>query len=170
MDYGIFWLASYPKSGNTWVRTVITNYLLDEETPADINNLKTDSIASNRAIFDEVLNIASSDMNENEISLYQPLIYEGLVKDIKKNLYIKVHDAYTFNTNKKPVFSSSATKGVLYIVRNPLDIVVSYSHHNAQNPNVTIENLNDRNFNCIKDKKRITTSTSAKNVKLVCAY
>ena len=34
----IFWLASYPKSGNTWTRTLLTNYLGEKEVPADINS------------------------------------------------------------------------------------------------------------------------------------
>ena len=32
----IVWLASYPKSGNTWLRAVLTNYLQDESAPASI--------------------------------------------------------------------------------------------------------------------------------------
>ncbi len=36
----IYWLASYPKSGNTWVRIFLTNYLLDSDEPADINRLR----------------------------------------------------------------------------------------------------------------------------------
>lgn len=33
----IFWLASYPKSGNTWIRILLTNYLRDGQGPADIS-------------------------------------------------------------------------------------------------------------------------------------
>ena len=36
---GIVWLASYPKSGNTWLRVLLTNYLRDTGEPADINHL-----------------------------------------------------------------------------------------------------------------------------------
>ncbi|MFO1146480.1 MAG: hypothetical protein U1E33_08040 [Rhodospirillales bacterium] len=36
---GILWLASYPKSGNTWLRAFLANYLADAPTPVDINTL-----------------------------------------------------------------------------------------------------------------------------------
>ena len=36
---GILWLASYPKSGNTWLRVFLANYFRNPETPFDINNL-----------------------------------------------------------------------------------------------------------------------------------
>ena len=35
----IVWLASYPKSGNTWVRAFLQNYINDALKPADINAL-----------------------------------------------------------------------------------------------------------------------------------
>lgn len=43
-----YWLASYPKSGNTWLRILLTNYLRDGDEPADINNLDGGPIASAR--------------------------------------------------------------------------------------------------------------------------
>ncbi len=47
------WLASYPKSGNTWFRIVNSNLSLDGDTPADINDLpERGGIASARGPFD----------------------------------------------------------------------------------------------------------------------
>ncbi len=46
------WLASYPKSGNTWMRMLIAN-LWSKDAPADINDLpERGGIASARATFD----------------------------------------------------------------------------------------------------------------------
>ena len=36
---GIIWLASYPKSGNTWLRAFLHNLLRDPGRPYDINKL-----------------------------------------------------------------------------------------------------------------------------------
>ena len=44
----IVWLASYPKSGNTWMRALLTNYWRDGAAPADINELDGGPIASAR--------------------------------------------------------------------------------------------------------------------------
>ena len=35
----ILWLASFPKSGNTWLRAFLANYLADPPSPVDINTL-----------------------------------------------------------------------------------------------------------------------------------
>lgn len=37
MTEGVVWLASYPKSGNTWLRAFLANYLRDPSAPTDIN-------------------------------------------------------------------------------------------------------------------------------------
>ena len=42
----IYWLASYPKSGNTWMRLLLTNYLRNAGEAADINSLDGGPIAS----------------------------------------------------------------------------------------------------------------------------
>ena len=36
---GIIWLASYPKSGNTWLRAFLANYLSNPAKPLPINDL-----------------------------------------------------------------------------------------------------------------------------------
>ncbi len=63
----IYWLASYPKSGNTWLRTLITNYLRDAETPADINELDGGPIASARLWFDEWVGVEASLLDDTLI-------------------------------------------------------------------------------------------------------
>ena len=45
---GIYWLASYPKSGNTWLRIFLQNLREDGTEPANINDLQAGHIASNR--------------------------------------------------------------------------------------------------------------------------
>ena len=45
---GIIWLASYPKSGNTWLRSYLHNLLRDPEKPANINQLEQDVYGGRR--------------------------------------------------------------------------------------------------------------------------
>jgi len=98
----IIWLASYPKSGNTWFRAFLSS-LLSEDDIIDINNLKTEGIASNRKAFDELTGIDSEDMSMDEIDALRPELYEFIAKTLNKTAFIKIHDAYTFLNDGSPL-------------------------------------------------------------------
>jgi hypothetical protein len=55
-------LASYPKSGNTWLRVLLTNYLREDDRPADINDLDVSALGTSRALLDEWIGVESSDL------------------------------------------------------------------------------------------------------------
>lgn len=128
----IIWLASYPKSGNTWMRVFLTNYLRNADTPADINDLEFMGMASNRDLFDTYAGIESSDLTHEEIYAARPAVYRLLAQDSSDSpelRFIKVHDAYTRLPDGCPLFPADATKGAIYIIRNPLDVAVSRRAH-----------------------------------------
>jgi len=125
---GIIWLASYPKSGNTWLRIFITNYMRNSDQPANINELDTWLIANDREYIEDVLGIQSTDMNQDEIEYYRPLFWKEIAVG-KDPIFIKVHDAYTRNAEGEPLFPKDIAASAIYIVRNPLDVAVSYAHH-----------------------------------------
>lgn len=129
---GIIWLASYPKSGNTWFRAFITNLTKEGEKEFDINKLETNGIFSARAFFDEIVGVDSADMTWEEQYIYRPKAYRMLSEASNKQLYIKAHDAFIFNEKNKPIFPADVSKIAIYIIRNPLDVAVSYAHHNGQ--------------------------------------
>lgn len=74
----IVWLASYPKSGNTWVRVFLTNLLRDSDCPADINQLEMTPIASNRSVFDDVVGMKAADLSYDEVDRLRPEVYRFL--------------------------------------------------------------------------------------------
>lgn len=137
---GIYWLASYPKSGNTWLRIFLTNYRQDGDEPAGINTLDGGPIASARSVFDDLAGVEASDLTPDEIDRVRPLVYEQMAATAKEPIFLKVHDAYTLNLDGLPIMSPKATAGVIYLLRNPLDVAVSYAHHSG----TTIERMVNR--------------------------
>ena len=130
---GIIWLASYPKSGNTWMRLFLTNYRRDAHGPADINDLDHMQMASNRQLFDEETGVESSDLTVDEVYRLRSAVYRHLAQDHDETVFMKVHDAYIYLPDGQPLFPPKVTIGVVYIIRNPLDVAVSVAaHYGAQ--------------------------------------
>ena len=140
----IYWLASYPKSGNTWTRIFLTNYLNDADQPADINHLKGGPIASDRDLFDRWAGVEASDLSFEDIADFRPHIYRQMALHIAQPLYIKVHDACTRNSDGEMLFPSDVTSAVIYLIRNPLDVAVSYAHHSGRTLEQIVKNLCDQ--------------------------
>ena len=125
----IVWLASYPKSGNTWLRTLLTNYLNEGEGPASINALVGSPELILREEFDERIGLPSSDLTPGEILHYRAQLHEQLGAELAHPSFYKVHDACLRTEGGNLLFPPGATHGTVYLVRNPLDVAVSYAHH-----------------------------------------
>lgn len=125
-DQKILWLASYPKSGNTWMRAFLMALIEDE---VDINKLLGDGIFSGRFTFDTYCDLDSSLLYKKEAELIIPHIYRYLANQLDRLNFIKVHDAYYTNSDGVPIIPGDSTYKAIYIIRNPLDIVVSFSNH-----------------------------------------
>lgn len=139
----IIWLVSYPKSGNTWMRAFITNYLRNEETPADINAMDGGPIASSRAWFDEWVGVEASALSDDAIERLRPGVYRCLARKTTDTLYMKVHDAWNLTGRGEALFPADVTAGAVCIIRSPLDVAKSYSHHYGISIERAVEELCD---------------------------
>ena len=142
----IVWIASYPKSGYTWFRIFLQNLLSESDKPISINNISSIPIASNRDIFDNILCINSSDLTSDEINILRPEVYKQLAKNHNDLLFIKVHDSWQRNSKRQPIFPPNVTLGVIYIIRNPFDVAISYAKHSNISVRKSIANLNNSSF------------------------
>lgn len=137
----ICWLASYPKSGNTWLRILLTNYLREDKAPADINKLDGGPIASARVWFDEWVGIEASALDDSLIESLRPGVYRCMAREESKTVYMKVHDSWGLTEKGEGLFPADVTKGVIYIVRNPLDMAASCANHWGVTVDKAVENL-----------------------------
>ena len=152
---GIVWIAAYPKSGTTWLRTMLSNYLSHGDAPASINALVGQWGASARDKFDQLIGIDSSDLRPDELARYLPAFRELLADAVcgqsinaiesaagpRLPYFAKTHEAFQGPVGG-PRFSAVGTVGAIYLVRNPLDVAVSYAHHLQLPIEQTIRRMN----------------------------
>jgi hypothetical protein len=122
-------LASYPKSGNTWLRAFLANYFTNATAPVPINELPRfilgDGIA---APFERVAGRSVEGMDEHEIQRLRPLVHRMFVDSSPDTVFVKTHNAIAF-LDEIPMITPECTAGAIYVIRNPLDVVISYAHH-----------------------------------------
>jgi aryl sulfotransferase len=95
--------------------------------------LQTGTIASSRERFDEATGVEASDLTYAEIDELRPAVYRYLAAEAHRaTMLIKVHDAYTDTPVGEPLFPADISQGVIYILRNPLDVAVSFASPPAE--------------------------------------
>jgi len=140
---GIIWLASYPKSGNTWTRTFLHNLLLNADRPADINELTKFTIGEgDKAWYEMVAGKAVDGLTEEEILTLRPRVHQAYSRTRPDSVFVKTHNMLG-KIGDVPLVTPDYTAGAIYIVRNPLDVVISLSDHYGLSLDDGITLLND---------------------------
>lgn len=141
---GLVWIASYPKSGNTWMRLLLSNLVSASERPDDINDLTLSSpIATARAIFDDHSLLESVLLREDEADLLRPAVHDAQAAEAETDgSAVKTHDAYTRLADGTPLLGRRA-RAALYLVRDPRDVAVSFAFHRSIDMDRSIQLLNN---------------------------
>ena len=120
----IVWLASYPKSGNTFVRSLLSSYIFSKDGNFNFELLKNIKQFPDNSLFKQL----GVDI-ENEDEMYKNYINSQKIFNKKDSIrFLKTHSCFV-NTNKFKFTDRHNTLGVIYIVRDPRNIVTSFSHH-----------------------------------------
>jgi hypothetical protein len=131
----IVWLASYPKSGNTWTRIFLANYLFNRTAPMPINQVHRmgmgDSIEKMYRMVAARPSSGSAGGNFDIADYRRTLslrgkVLEGIVNNDADVNFVKAHNrrAKAFGVELIP---PGLTRSAIYILRNPLDMVLSYA-------------------------------------------
>lgn len=139
----IVWLASYPKSGNTWLRAMLTHLLDPADRPLDLSDLVGGAVAENRHAFDDICGIDSAEFSYAELLPYRSIFHHHLALENPHPCFVKTHDMFVADDRAAPMFPAAASAAVIYLVRDPRDVAVSFAHHAVANIETTIERMAD---------------------------
>ena len=144
-DKPINWLASYPKSGNTWVRLLIDAYVLDREP--NINTISSTMSDFSPRMFDAGLGVDVEDLPYDRQLLIRPtallrvaMKYEGWRGGVDKNLplILKAHAA-NIMVHDVRLIPPQLTQSVVLIIRDPRDVALSYARHSEESIETIID-------------------------------
>lgn len=135
---GYHWLASYPKSGSTWLRLALASLAQGGAPPDFSADNRFAPVASDRAAFDLLLDVDSADLTDDEAEALRPRFHEIEARRCTEPQLRKVHDAWTLTPAGEPLFPTALTLGAICIVRDPRDVAVSLAHHLAMDLDRTI--------------------------------
>tara|TARA_B100000900_G_C20454206_1_gene664466 strand:- start:149 stop:982 length:834 start_codon:yes stop_codon:yes gene_type:complete len=121
----IIWLASYPKSGNTLVRSLLSAYFFSKEGDYNFDLIKNIQQFPDINLFKKFgININ----NENEIIKNYISIQDKINKKNSIQFY-KTHSSL-FKIKDNAFTDLRNSLGVIYIVRDPRNVATSWAHHN----------------------------------------
>ncbi len=141
---GILWLASYPKSGNTWMRVFLANLILDEPEPLELKRInEVCSSEPNEVWFKPFAKGEVSALGERRIAALRVKAQDRAAQLNKNIILMKTHSLYG-RDHGYPTISVKASVGVIYIVRDPRDVVISAADHYGLTIDQAIEMMNDK--------------------------
>lgn len=130
---GILWLASYPKSGNTWTRSFLHNLINvmqgNADAAQDINSMHEYSAWEIGAgPYEKLLGKPILECSRQEIAGVRHQVQNQIAENADGIALVKTHHALVMD-HEAPTINFDATAGAIYILRNPLDVAISFAHH-----------------------------------------
>lgn len=129
MSRNLVLITGYPRSGATWVRLVLEKLLYGRDRKFSINDLSPGFHGyPRRLMFDAIAAANAADLLPDEIDELLPLVYRQLNVETLKRIPVKVHDCARRSARSGEwVFPPDCVQSVLYLVRHPFDVALSYA-------------------------------------------
>ena len=136
----IIWIASYPKSGNTWIRYFLKSYFNSSDKNFSLDAKNNDDFYSTTFPNIFLLNDMKIDYFNfgNIIKNWIPM--QDFINLNNQTNFLKTHNAMC-TINNYHFTNISNTLGAIYIVRDPRSIVASFADHFQISHKETVENM-----------------------------
>tara|TARA_B100000795_G_C22710506_1_gene403345 strand:+ start:44 stop:889 length:846 start_codon:yes stop_codon:yes gene_type:complete len=130
----IIWLASYPKSGNTWLRSLLASYFFSKDGNFQFDLLKyIDQFPS----YNHFKKYDEKFLNPTDTSKYW-LREQNKINDDGKIKFFKTHSALC-KIDGNRFTNPQNTLGAIYIIRDPRNVITSLAHHYQLNLEEALE-------------------------------
>ena len=136
----IFWISSYPKSGNTWLRILLSSYYFTKDGFYDESVLKNIDQFPQKKFFDEFN--------------YDPRVVTDTIKfwikaqekinQDKKLRFFKTHNAFGA-LNNFDFTNKDNSIGCIYVVRDPRNVITSLKNFYEMNDDQAFKWITNKN-------------------------
>jgi hypothetical protein len=131
---GIVWLASYPKSGNTWVRAFLYSLLRtlagEQRQDVDLNGVAFFGESDRTVDYYRRYLPAEAIADRAAVAAARPRLQSDIALGSPGPVMIKTHNAL-MDYLGAPLINRAVSAGAVYMIRNPLDVAISLAHFRA---------------------------------------
>jgi hypothetical protein len=143
----IIWIASYPKSGNTWLRSLISSYYFSKgmfnlSDLKKIPNFSVSDFINDSLLLQNGVDVAKQWLN----------VQREINKNYKKTLFFKTHNACVA-INKNLFTDSDNAAGCIYVVRDPRNIITSYKNFEKKTYEEILNHMKNKEAFLFSEKK-----------------
>ena len=137
----IIWLASYPKSGNTWIRSLLAHYFMPKGQAPDINNLRDFTTGDVRKdFFDAALQAPYKGETLEDWLKVRPEALRLIAASKPDHHFVKTH-CQSERIMGVDVIPPEVTAAAIYVMRNPFDLVPSFARHISADIDTAIDRI-----------------------------
>lgn len=156
MKKSIVWMASYPKSGNTWARILLANYIANIDQPVPINNAYRIALSdSSTGLYERVAGRSIDVTDMDGVLRLRAGVLRGIMANNADVNLVKTHNARV-TARGVPLIPDQVTRSAVYMLRNPLDMVLSYARHYGMTPDEAVYTVSHPDNANSPDAKTVT--------------
>tara|TARA_B100001175_G_scaffold195625_1_gene165987 strand:+ start:134 stop:973 length:840 start_codon:yes stop_codon:yes gene_type:complete len=133
----IIWLASYPKSGNTFLRSLLASYYFSEDGKFTFDILKNIQQFPNVELFNKI----GVNLNDKYEIAKNYIKTQELINKSNNLQFWKTHSSFCKMYNKFNFSDLKNSLGAIYLVRDPRNVITSFANHNSKKINETADLL-----------------------------